>query len=75
MKEDVYKRQEQINTTFIGKAAEALTTAGSVFKAMGLDSEALADGIMDKLTGARPVSYTHLDVYKRQGWSSMWIWH
>ena len=45
--------QEQINTTVIGKAAEALTTAGSVFKAMGLDSEALADGIMDKLTGAR----------------------
>ncbi len=45
--------QEQINTTVIGKAAEALTTAGSVFKAMGLDSQALADGIMEKLTSAR----------------------
>ena len=39
--------QEQINTTVVGTAAEALTTAGSVFNAMGLDSQALADGIME----------------------------
>ena len=45
--------QEQINTTVVGTAAEALTTAGSVFKAMGLDSQALADGIMEKVTDAR----------------------
>lgn len=45
--------QEQINSTVVGKAAEALTTAGSVFKAMGLDGNALADGIMDKLTAAQ----------------------
>ena len=45
--------QEQINTTVVGKAAEALTTVGTVCKAMGLDSQDLADGIMDKLTSAR----------------------
>lgn len=44
--------QEQINSTVVGTAAEALTTAGSVFKAMGLDSNALAEGIMEKLTTA-----------------------
>ena len=37
----------------MGKAAEALTTVGTVCKAMGLDSQDLADGIMDKLTSAR----------------------
>lgn len=45
--------QEQINTTVVGKAAEGLTAAGSVFRAMGLDSNALAEGIMEKLTSAR----------------------
>ena len=45
--------QEQINTTVVGKAAEGLTAAGSVFRAMGLDSNALAEGIMEKLTAAR----------------------
>ena len=45
--------QEQINTTVVGKAAEALTTVGTVCRAMGLDSQDLADGIMDKLTSAR----------------------
>ena len=45
--------QEQINTTVVGKAAEALTTAGSVFKAMGLEPQALADGIVEKLTSAQ----------------------
>ena len=45
--------QEQINSTVIGTAAEALTTAGTVFKAMGLDGQDLADGIMEKLAGAR----------------------
>ncbi len=44
--------QEQINSTVVGTVAEALTTAGSVFKAMGLDSNALAEGIMEKLTTA-----------------------
>lgn len=45
--------QEQINTTVVGKAAEGLTAAGSVFRAMGLDSNALAEGIMEKLASAR----------------------
>ena len=45
--------QEQINTTVVGKAAEALTTVGTVCNAKGLDSQDLADGIMDKLTAAR----------------------
>ena len=45
--------QEQINTTIVGKAAEALTAAGSVFKAMGLDSQDIADGIMERLTSAQ----------------------
>lgn len=45
--------QEQINTTVVGKAAEGLTAAGSVFRTMGLDSNALAEGIMEKLTAAR----------------------
>lgn len=44
--------QEQINSTVVGTVADALTTAGSVFKAMGLDSNALAEGIMEKLTTA-----------------------
>ena len=41
--------QEQINTTVIGKIAEGLTAAGSVFKAMGWDSQDIADGLLDKL--------------------------
>ena len=41
--------QEQINTTILEKVADALTTAGSVFKAMGLDGRDIADGLLEKL--------------------------
>ena len=39
--------QEQINTTILEKVADALTTAGSVFKAMGLDGRDIADGLLE----------------------------
>lgn len=45
--------QEQINTTILEKVADALTTAGSVFKAMGLDGQDIADGLLEKLSAAR----------------------
>ena len=45
--------QEQINTTILEKVADALTTAGSVFKAMGLDGQDIADGLLEKLSNAR----------------------
>lgn len=38
--------QEQINTTILEKVADALTTAGSVFRAMGLDGQDIADGLL-----------------------------
>lgn len=44
--------QEQINTTILEKVADALTTAGSVFKAMGLDGRDIADGLLEKLSAA-----------------------
>ena len=45
--------QEQINTTILEKVADALTTAGSVFKAMGLDGQDIADGLLEKLSNAQ----------------------
>ena len=45
--------QEEINTTVLEKVADALTTAGSVFKAMGLDGQDIADGLLEKLSAAR----------------------
>ena len=45
--------QEQINTTILEKVADALTTAGSVFKAMGLDGQDIADGLLEKLSSAQ----------------------
>ena len=45
--------QEQINTTVIGKVADALTTAGSVFKAMGWDGQDIADRLLGKLDEAQ----------------------
>ena len=45
--------QEQINTTIIGKVADALTTAGSVFKAMGWDGQDIADNLLGRLEDAQ----------------------
>ena len=45
--------QEQINTTILEKVADALTTAGSVFKAMGLDGRDIAGGLLEKLSAAQ----------------------
>ena len=45
--------QEQINTTIIGKVADALTTAGSVFKAMGWDGQDIADNLLGRLDEAQ----------------------
>ena len=45
--------QEQINTTILEKVADALTTAGSVFRAMGLDGRDIADGLLEKLSAAQ----------------------
>ncbi len=45
--------QEEINTTILEKVADALTTAGSVFKAMGLDGQDIADALLEKLSAAR----------------------
>ena len=45
--------QEQINATILEKVADALTTAGSVFKAMGLDGQDIADGLLEKLSNAQ----------------------
>ena len=45
--------QEQINTTILEKVADALTTAGSVFRAMGLDGQDIADGLLEKLSNAQ----------------------
>ena len=45
--------QEQINTTILEKVADALTTAGSVFRAMGLDGQDIADGLLEKLSSAQ----------------------
>ncbi len=45
--------QEEINNTIIEKVAGALTTASSVFKALGLDSEDIANGLIEKLQDAQ----------------------
>ena len=45
--------QEQINTTIIGKVADALTTTGSVFKAMGWDGQDIADNLLGRLDEAQ----------------------
>ena len=45
--------QEEINTTILEKVADALTTAGSVFKAMGLDGQDVADDLLEKLSSAQ----------------------
>ena len=45
--------QEQINNTIIEKVAGALTTASSVFKALGLDAEDVAARLIEKLQDAQ----------------------
>ena len=45
--------QEQINNTIIEKVADALTTASSVFKALGLDAEDVAARLIEKLQDAQ----------------------
>ena len=45
--------QEEINTTILEKVADALTTAGSVFKAMGLDGQDVANDLLEKLSAAQ----------------------
>ncbi len=45
--------QEQINSTIVEKVADALTTASSVFKALGLDSGDIADAFIEKLQDGR----------------------
>ena len=45
--------QEQINTTIIEKVAGALTTASSVFQALGLDAEDVAARLIEKLQDAQ----------------------
>ena len=45
--------QEEINTTILEKVADALTTAGSVFKAMGLDGQDVANDLLEKLSSAQ----------------------
>ena len=41
--------QEEINNTIVEKVAGALTTASSVFRALGLDSQDIADALVEKL--------------------------
>ena len=45
--------QEEINSTIVEKVADALTTASSVFHALGLDSQDIADGLVEKLQDGR----------------------
>lgn len=45
--------QEQINNTIIEKVAGALTTASSVFQALGLDAEDVAARLIEKLQDAQ----------------------
>ncbi len=45
--------QEQINNTIIEKVADALTTASSVFQALGLDADDVADRLIEKLQDAQ----------------------
>ena len=45
--------QEQINNTIIEKVAGALTTASSVFQALGLDAEDVAARLLEKLQDAQ----------------------
>ena len=45
--------QEEINTTILEKVADALTTAGSVLKAMGLDGQDVANDLLEKLSAAQ----------------------
>ena len=45
--------QEEINSTIVEKVAGALTTASSVFHALGLDSQDIADGLVEKLQDGR----------------------
>ena len=45
--------QEEINSTIVEKVADALTTASSVFRALGLDSQDIADGLVEKLQDGR----------------------
>ena len=45
--------QEEINSTIVEKVADALTTASSVFRALGLDSQDIADGLVETLQDGR----------------------
>ena len=45
--------QEQINNTIIEKVADALTTASSICKALGLDGEDVANRLIEKLQDAQ----------------------
>ncbi len=45
--------QEQINDTIVEKTAGALTAASSIFRAAGLDSGDVANGLIEKLQDAR----------------------
>ncbi len=45
--------QEQINNTIVEKTADALTTASSIFRAMGLGSADIADSLIEKIQDAQ----------------------
>ena len=50
----------------VGGGVEAV--AENIESLVGFSSQFVGKGEIDALGGSAPVSYTHLDVYKRQGW-------
>ena len=44
--------QEQINSTIVSKVADSLKTISSIFNALGLDSDDIADGLTEKMDSA-----------------------
>ena len=44
--------QEQINSTIVSKVADSLKTISSIFNALGLDSDDIADGLTEEMDSA-----------------------
>ena len=69
----MYKRQIQTNGICLDEEWASFFKANSFLVGLSLDGTQENHDLY-RLDAAGPVSYTHLDVYKRQGWCSSDSW-
>ena len=62
----MYKRQVQARQRYYAVCERLLWSQFDALVRPGFDYNANLAGAVGKQSGAAPVSYTHLDVYKRQ---------